>query len=138
MAHAPAVEPVFVQASLLGTETPRRTIGPPVYFASGSNSPGEIRGLAGDLRHPIGVEITEVNEWDAHLSLLLRVLRPGGRAYVAVRTDDACDGSWRKATSRGWQVCRDPRAWQAYLAEHLADVELFDRGSGYVTFVGIG
>ena len=75
-------------------------------------------------------------EWDDHLALARRVLRPGGRFYATVRTDNACDGDWRKRTGRGWQVCRDPEAWAELLGGVFGNVREFDRGSGYVTYVG--
>lgn len=93
-------------------------------------------------KYPVVTSIYVLNvmptrkEWDDHLALARRVLRPGGRFYASVRTDDACDGDWRKQTTRGWQVCRDPDAWRDLLDEVFTDVRRFDSGSGYVTFVG--
>jgi len=79
--------------------------------------------------------IADPAERQAHLDLLSRSLAPGGRAYVAVRTDDACDGGRVKKTTKGHQVCRRPEAWAAELRRHFTEVHLFERGSGYVTFV---
>ena len=69
------------------------------------------------------------------MRLARKVLRKGGRAYFAVRTDDPCDGAPKRRTSRGYQVCEGEDAWAREIGKVFPGVEVFERGSNYVTLV---
>ena len=81
--------------------------------------------------------IPEPAERRAHLRLARRLLKPGGRFYAAVRTDNVCGLGERKRTTKGCGGCRPLDAWRADLIKvGFQGVRKLECRSGYCTLVG--